>query len=162
MFGGGSQLPSTEIVSLLSEETRKTIAGLCWHCLKMVWLNSNSMNTWQITALRKTITPSCKWVSLWWWGIFVWGQTLPFCIEKWTHRDHIWIQPMSATESLVPFSPLLILWLFHLVSLSQTVSWPVSCWLELRPTSNTHTHTHTLSCATAEYSECAHLWAKLY
>lgn len=37
------------------------------------------------------------------------------------------------------FSPLLILWLFNLASLFHTVSWPVSCWLELRPTPNTHT-----------------------
>lgn len=36
-------------------------------------------------------------------GFFVWGQTSPFCIERWTHRDHVWIQPMSAIESLVPF-----------------------------------------------------------
>lgn len=30
----------------------------------------------------KQSPPSCKWVSLWWWGIFVWGQTSPFYIEK--------------------------------------------------------------------------------
>lgn len=25
------------------------------------------------TALRKAIVPSCKWVSLWWWGLFCVG-----------------------------------------------------------------------------------------
>lgn len=43
----------------------KTIAGLCWHCLKMVWSNSYTMNTSRLTTVRKTIAPSCKWVSLW-------------------------------------------------------------------------------------------------
>lgn len=65
MFCRGSELPSTETASLLSEEMRKTIAGLCWHCLKMVWSNSYTMNTSRLTTVRKTIAPSCKWVSSW-------------------------------------------------------------------------------------------------
>lgn len=101
---GMSQLPSIEIVSLLSEEMRKTMAGLCWHCLKMVWLNSYSMHTPQITPHWGK--QSSHLANGWACGggvFFVWGQTLPFCFEKWTHRDHIWIQPMSVTESPVPF-----------------------------------------------------------
>lgn len=92
-----SQLPSTEIV-------RKTIAGLCWHCLKMVWPNSYLMDTLRITTLRETIAPSCKWVSLWWWGIFVWGQTWPFfALRNELTGTMYGSSPLSATESPVPF-----------------------------------------------------------
>lgn len=161
-FGWGgvcvSQLPSTEIV-------RKTIAGLCWHCLKMVWPNSYSMDTsphW-ITTLRKTIAPSCKWVSLWWWGIFVWGQTWPFLLWEMNSQGpcmdpaHCLLQNprflFSSSDSVAIQSSVT----FSNCVLASLMLAGIETHLQ-----HTHTHTHTLSCATAEHSTCAHVWAKLY
>lgn len=127
----------------------KTIAGLCWHCLKMVWSNSYTMNTSRLTTVRKTIAPSCKWVSLWGNGVGGGHTDIPIFFEKRTHRDHVWLQPMPAAESLVLCSSSDSVTIQSSATFSYCVLASILlAGIETRPL--THTHTHTLSCATAE------------
>lgn len=139
----------------------KTIAGLCWHCLKMVWSNSYTMNTSRLTTVRKTIAPSCKWVSL--WGNGGGGghtQTSPF-----SSRNELTGTTSGSSPCLLQnpwsFAPLLILSLFNLVQLSHTVSWPAFCWLELRPVPS-HIHTHTLFLAQLQNNLHVHIYDLSY
>lgn len=106
MSYGGSELPTIEIASLLSEEMRdekKKKAGN----VDIVWKWCDWIPTWQTHHKSPRWGKQTPQLTNGWacggGGVLVWGQTSPFCIEKWTHRDHVWIQPMSATESLVPF-----------------------------------------------------------
>lgn len=140
---------------------RKTIAGLCWHCLKMVWSNSYTMNTSRLTTVRKTIAPSCKWVSSWGSGGGGGHTDIPVFFEKRTHRDHVWLQPMPAAESLVLCSSSDSVTIQSSATFSYCVLASILlAGIETRPL--THTHTHTLFLAQLQNNLHVHIYDLSY
>lgn len=125
MFCRGYEFPQTERVSPFSGETRKTKAGLCQHCLKMVWSNSNMTKPGWNHCSGENKCP------VWQMGRWAPPRTDRLCcLQEGNPQTPHPVWPMSAAGS--PSSPLHVLWFCESSATFFYVSWPAFCQLKLR------------------------------